>query len=119
MNIAPLATKSLHDMDKKLKPLATEDVKKIEAKNEWWVTNNKISIVLANPTDRDIKKITFSLSNSYCDQHGKKVYLSLDLIEPLDRYRAVVYSGLLPFDYNKEYGAGEKCGIVEEAYVLR
>ena len=118
MNIAPLATRSQQDMDKKLKPLATEDVKKIEAKNEWWVNKNNLSILLVNPTDQDIKKITFSLSNSYCDHPGKKVYLSLDLIEPLDRYRTVVYSGLLPFDYNKEYGAGEKCGIVEEVFAI-
>jgi hypothetical protein len=82
------------------------------------VTNNKISIVLAIPTDRDIKKITFSLSNSYCDHPAKKVYLSLDLIEPLDRYRTVVYSGLLPFDYSKEVGDGEKCGIVEEVFAI-
>jgi len=115
MNITPLATTSQQDMDKKLKPLSTEDVKKIEAKNEWWVTNNKISILLVNPTDQDIKKITFSLSNADCHHTSKKVYLSLDLVEPLDRYRAVVYSGLLPFDYVKEYGNGERCGVIEEA----
>ena len=116
MNIAPLATTSQQEMDKKLKPLANNDVKKIEAKNEWWVNKNNLSILLVNQTDQDIKKITFSLSNSYCDHPSKKVYLSLDLTEPLDRYRTVVYSGSLPFDYHKEYGAGERCGIVEEAF---
>lgn len=42
-----------------------------------------------------------------------------DLIEPLERYKAVVYSGLLRFDYFKELGDGERCGTVEEAFEVR
>ena len=44
-----------------------------------------------------------------------KRFIALDLIEPLDRYRKVLYSGLLPFDYDKEIGKGERCGVVEQA----
>ena len=49
-------------------------------------------------------------------EHIQARLTGLGHIEPLDRYRAVVYSGSLPFDYFKEIGEGERCGIVEEGF---
>ena len=104
--------------DKTLVPISKDDVKVMESKNVWWTErrNNSLFVLLANPTRHTIKRITFSISNENCIKNGTKRFVSLDLIEPLDRYRAVVYSGLLPFDYDKEIGKGERCGVVEHAY---
>ena len=98
-----------------LKQLKPEVAKNMEAKNEWWASKNSINILLVNDTDQEIKRVTFSLSNLSCNQKGKKYNFSLELIEPLDRYRSVVYSGLLPIDYDKEIGKGERCGTIAAA----
>jgi hypothetical protein len=76
-------------------------------------------VLLANPTTKNIKRVTFSISTTDCSHEGQKRYVSLDLIEALDRYRAVVYSGSLPFDYFREIGEGERCGNVEEAFSVQ
>jgi hypothetical protein len=105
--------------DKTLVPISKDDVKVMESKNVWWTSkNNSLFVLLANPTTKNIKRVTFSISTTDCSHEGQKRYVSLDLIEALDRYRAVVYSGSLPFDYIKDIGAGEKCGIVEEAFSI-
>jgi len=108
-------------VDKTLVPIEKEDVKLMEATNVWGVSKkrNELYVHLANPTRHTIKRITFSISNDNCVKNGTKRFVSLDLIEPLDRYRAAVYIGSLPFNYFKEVGDGEKCGIVEEAFLVR
>jgi len=104
--------------DKTMKLLTAEIAQQMEATNVWWVSNNKLYIVLKNPSDKEIKKVRFSLTENECVKNGSKLFMTLELLEPLDRYRTVVYTGLLPFDYNKEYGAGEKCGIVEDVFAI-
>jgi len=75
--------------------------------------------LIANPTTKNTKRITFSISTTDCSHGGQKRFVPRDLIEPLERYKAVVYSGLLRFDYFKELGDGERCGTVEEAFEVR
>ena len=120
MKTEPMSSPT-QQLDKTLVPIDKDDVKLMEATNVWWSwkKRNTIYVHLANPTRHTIKRITFSISNENCVKNGTKRFVSLDLIEPLDRYRAAVYSGSLPFDYFKEVGDGEKCGIVEEAFSAR
>jgi hypothetical protein len=117
MKTEPMSSPT-QQVDKTLVPIDKDDVKLMEATNVWWSwkKRNTIYVHLANPTRHTIKRITFSISNENCIKNGTKRFVSLDLIEPLDRYRAAVYSGTLPFNYSKEVGDGEKCGIVEEAF---
>lgn len=116
MTVGVLTSKMIENTDKSLQLLSKDDVKEMEAKNEWWVSKNNFSVVLANPTNQKITKITFSISTTDCHHDGKKQYIVLELLEPLDRYRTVVYTGALPFDYTKEIGDGERCGIVEAVF---
>lgn len=116
MDIVKINTTKYVNTEASLQPLAEDDVLAMEAKNKWWVNRNNISIVLANPTRKNIKKVVFSLSTTDCQHDGKKQYMVLELLEPLDGYRSVVYSGPLPFDYVKEFGEGERCGVVEQAF---
>ena len=120
MKTEPMSSPT-QQLDKTLVPIDKDDVNLMEATNVWWAwkKRNTIYVHLANPTRHTIKRITFSISNDNCIKNGTKRFVSLDLIEPLDRYRAAVYSGSMPFNYAKEVGDGEKCGIVEEAFAVR
>ncbi len=101
-----------------IKQFPDEVAQKLEESNVWWVSDNKLYIVLKNPSDKDIKRLTFSLTENECAKKGNKRFMTLELLEPLDRYRKVLYSGPLPFDYDKEIGKGERCGVIEEALQL-
>lgn len=114
MDVSAIEGNILEPNGGRIQPLPNEVAKAMEAKNEWWVNKNNIYINLANPTSQDIKSITFSLSTTDCHSKGIMRYMKLNLPEPLDGYRSVIYMGALPFDYEKEYGKGERCGVVEE-----
>ena len=96
--------------------LPAEVAQEMEQTNTWWVRKNKLFIVLKNPTLSVIHRITFSLTESECGKKGPKRRIQFELLEPLDRHRKVLYSGELPFDYDKEIGKGERCGVVERAF---
>lgn len=120
MKTEPMSSPT-QQLGKTLTPIDKDDVKLMEATNVWGVSQkrNELYVHLANPTRHTIKRITFSISNENCVKNGTKRFVSLDLIEPLDRYRAAVYSGSMPFNYAKEVGDGERCGTVEEAFAIR
>jgi hypothetical protein len=95
------------------KSLSKTEVDQMEAENIWWVEENKIHVLLKNPTKKSIKQISFSLSDSDCKGSGKKRFLQFELPTKLEAENSVVYSSELPFDYLKVIGKGTKCGVIE------
>jgi hypothetical protein len=95
------------------KSLSRTEVDQMEAENIWWVEENKIHVLLKNPTKKSIKQISFSLSDSDCKVSGKKRFLQFELPTMLEAENSVVYSSELPFDYLKVIGKGTKCGVIE------
>ena len=91
------------------------DVEQIESTNIWWVSKNKINIFLKNPADRPLKNVVFTLSETGCKGSGKKRAFSFDLPTPLEAQNSVIYAGELPIAYDKVYGKGQRCGLVEGA----
>lgn len=102
--------------DKSLKPLSKVEVEQMEASNIWWVEDNKIHVLLKNPTKQPIKQINFSLSDSDCKGNGKKKLLQFELPTMLEAESSFVYSSELPFNYLRTIGKGIKCGVIEEVY---
>jgi hypothetical protein len=99
------------------KPLDNQSVQKIEATNEWWTEDNTIFVLVLNPTDSELKEIVFELSTTDCkSEDGKKRLLSLQLLKNLEAQNSAIYSGQLPFNYNKEIGKGTRCGLIKHAY---
>ena len=96
-----------------LKSLSKTEVDQMEAENTWWVEENKIHVLLKNPTKKSIKQISFSLSDSDCKVSGKKRFLQFELPTMLEAENSAVYSSELPFDYLKVIGKGTKCGVIE------
>jgi hypothetical protein len=87
----------------------------MESTNIWWVSKNKINVLLKNPTDRRVKKVVFTLSETGCKGGGKKRAFSFDLPTPLEAQNSVIYNGELPIAYDKVYGKGQRCGLIEGA----
>jgi hypothetical protein len=101
----------------RFKLLPAEVAQEMEQTNTWWVRKNKLFIVLKNPTLNVIHRVTFSLTDRECGKKGPKRLIQFELLEPLDRNREVLYSGELPFNYDREIGYGERCGVVEAAFL--
>jgi hypothetical protein len=99
------------------KSLSKTEVDQIEAANTWWVEENKIHVLLKNPTKHSIKEFTFSLSDADCKSSGKKRLLQFQLPTMLEDENSVVYSSELPFNYLKAIGKGSKCGVIEAVLV--
>jgi hypothetical protein len=96
--------------------LPTDQISAMEASNEWWVDGNAIYILLANPSDKRLTKVLFTLSKDECKKEAAELkYLNFELLSSLGKEEAVVYKGDLPFDYNEEYGKGLRCGIIRAA----
>lgn len=87
----------------------------IESKNEWWVSSDKLFVLLVNSTEYNIGAIKFALSTEECGAAGDVHYLEFSLRAPLQTDETAVYSGRLPFDYDKKIGEGSKCGTIIEA----
>ena len=85
----------------------------MESASIWWVEENKIHVMLKNPTDHNIKRVVFSLSEADCKSAAKKRYMTFELPIALEANKTTVYSGELPFNYTKVYGKGIKCGLIE------
>jgi hypothetical protein len=100
---------------KSLNPLSKAEVDQMEAANIWWVEDNKIHVLLKNPTKYPIKQFSFALSDTDCKGSGKKRLLQFQLPTMLEAENSVVYSSELPFDYAKVIGKGTKCGVIENA----
>jgi hypothetical protein len=90
-------------------------VAQMEKANVWWVSRNKLNILLKNPTDRKVQKIVFTLSELDCKSAGKKRVFAFELLAPLENERPVIYSGEFPVDYLKAIGKGARCGEIEAA----
>ena len=101
--------------DKTLTPLSKAEIEQMEAANIWWVEDNKIHVLLKNPTKHPINQFTFVLSDTDCKGSGKKRLLQFELPSLLEAENSVVYSSELPFDYSKVIGKGTKCGVIESA----
>ena len=99
------------------KSLDSQSVQKIEATNEWWTEENNIFVHVSNPTASVLKEIVFELSTTDCKSEigNKKRLLSLQLLKNLEASNSAIYSGQLPFNYNKEIGKGTRCGIIKAA----
>ena len=96
-------------------PFSKAVVDQMESTNIWWVSKNKINVLLNNPTDRPVKNVVFTLSETGCKGGGKKRAFSFDLPTPLEAQNSVIYNGELPIAYDKVYGKGQRCGLVEGA----
>ena len=98
-------------------PLHAELVHNMEDANKWWVEDNKLSVLVVNPTKTELKQIVFELSNADCNTEGSKKYLlSIPLIVNLEPKNSAIYNGQLPFDYSKLIGKGSRCGIIKAAF---
>jgi len=101
----------------KFKSLTKIEVDKIERSETWYVEGNRFSVLLTNSFENDIKEIIFSISTADCESKGSKLrYLSIPLIANLEAGNSAVYSGELPFDYNKLIGNGIRCGLIEGVF---
>jgi len=96
-------------------PVNKAVVDQMESTNIWWVSKNKINVLLKNPTDRSVKNVVFTLSETDCKGVGKKRVFSFDLPSPLEAQKSVIYIGELPIAYDRVYGKGPRCGLVEGA----
>ena len=69
-----------------------------------------------NPIDANLKEVVFELSTTDCKTDGgKKRLLSLPLLANLEAKNSAIYSGQLPFNYNKVIGIGTRCGVIKAA----
>lgn len=115
MLVSELSGSKTSTADESLKLLSKAEVDQIESSNTWWVEENKIHVLLKNPTKHSIKQFTFTLSDKDCKGSGKKRLLQFQLPTMLEAENTVVYSSELPFDYTKVIGKGTKCGVIESA----
>lgn len=90
-------------------------VDQMESTNIWWVSKNKINVLLNNPADRPVKNVVFTLSETGCKGGREKRAFSFDLPTPLEAQNSVIYTGELPIAYDKAFGKGQRCGLVEGA----
>ena len=108
--------KDLNPTNQQLKPIGSLSVQKMEAANKWWVENDTLSVLVMNPTDSKLKEVVFELSTTDCKTDGgKKRLLSLPLLANLEAKNSAIYSGKLPFNYNKVIGNGTRCGLIKAA----
>jgi ATP-dependent protease ClpP protease subunit len=109
--------KDLKPSDQQLKSIDALSVQKMEAANKWWVVGDTLSVLVMNPIDAQLKEIVFELSTTDCNtEGGKKRMLTLPLLANLEAKNSAIYSGQLPFNYNKVIGKGTRCGIVRKAF---
>lgn len=100
------------------KSLNNELVQRMEDANKWWVEDNKLSVLIVNPTNLKLKEIHFELSTTDCKtESGVKHLLSIPLLANLEANNAAIYSGQLPFEYSKVIGKGTRCGMISAAFV--
>jgi hypothetical protein len=100
-----------------LKPLDIEFIQRMEEANKWWVEDNKIYVLLVNPIKSDLKEIVFELSDTDCKTEGaKKRLLVMPLLANLESKNSAIYSGQLPFNYDKVIGKGTRCGLIRSAF---
>jgi hypothetical protein len=98
------------------KSLDAQLVQRMEDVNKWWVENNKLSVLVLNPINSDLKEVVFELSSTDCKtENGQKHLLSMPLFANLEANNTAVYSGQLPFDYEKVIGKGTRCGVIKDA----
>lgn len=108
--------KDIKPTNQQLKPIDALSVHKMEAANKWWVENDTLSVLVMNPTDSNLKEVVFELSTTDCKTvEGKKRLLTLPLLVNLEANNNAIYSGQLPFDYNKVIGKGIRCGVIKAA----
>jgi len=101
----------------KINSLSKSEVEKIEKTETWFVEGNKLSVFLINKSRYDLKEIIFSISIVDCkSKEANSKYLSIPFNYNLEAENSAVYSGQLPFDYNKVFGKGNKCGLIKAAY---
>ena len=86
----------------------------MESTNIWCVSKNKINVLLNNPTDRPVKNVVFTLSETGCKEGGKKRAFSFDLPTPIELQKNVIYIDELPVAYDKVYGKGPRCGLFSQ-----
>ena len=97
-------------------PMPSTVAQQIEEKNVWWVDGKYLSIFIANPSHQPIKSLIFSLSMATCGERSDTRSLRMTLLAPLEGNEQAIYSGKLPFNYQKIYGKGMKCGIILQAF---
>lgn len=109
--------KDLKSSNQELKQIDALSVQKMEAANKWWVENDTLSVLVMNPIEANLKEVVFELSTTDCKTDGgKKRLLTLPLIANLAAYDNAIYSGQLPFNYNKVIGIGTRCGVIKAAF---
>jgi hypothetical protein len=109
--------KDLNSSGSQLKPLDALSVQRMESANKWWVENDTLSVLVMNPIDANLKEVVFELSTTDCNiDSGKKRLLSLPLLANLEANNSAIYSGQLPFNYNKVIGKGSRCGVIKAAF---
>ncbi len=100
-----------------LKSIDMDSVRKMEAANIWWVEGDALSVLASNPIDVNLKEIYFELSTTNCGTSGgKKRLLSVPMLVNLEERNSAVYSGQLPFNYEKIIGKGTRCGVIKAAF---
>lgn len=108
--------KDLKPSNQQLKQIDALSVQKMEAANKWWVENDTLSVLVMNPNHANLKEVVFELSTTDCKTDGgKKRLLTLPLIANLAANDNAIYSGQLPFNYNKVIGIGTRCGLIKAA----
>ena len=116
MRVSTLNGLKTEAAESSLKSLSKVEVDQMEASNIWWIEDNKIHVLLKNPTKHRIKKFTFALSDTHCEGKGNKKLLQFELPTLLEAENSIVYSSELPFDYRKVIGKGTKCGVIKQVY---
>jgi hypothetical protein len=107
----------LKSRKQELKQIDALSVQKMEASNKWWVENDTLSVLVMNPIDSNLKEVVFELSTTDCKtDEGKKRLLNLPLLANLEAKNSAIYSGQLPFKYNKVIGNGTRCGLIKAAF---
>lgn len=111
--------KDLKSRNQELNQIDALSIQKMEAANKWWVETDKntLSVLVLNPMDSNLKVVIFELSTTDCKTDGgKKRLLSLQLLANLEAKNSAIYSGQLPFNYNKAIGNGTRCGLIKAAF---
>lgn len=108
--------KEINAQSTNTKTLDSLYVQQMEAANKWWVEDNRLSVLVRNPTKSDLKEVVFELSTTDCKtEGGKKRLLALPLLVNLEANNSAVYRGQLPFNYDKVIGRGTRCGVIKAA----
>jgi hypothetical protein len=97
------------------KLLSAQEVAQLEKTNKWWVEGNTINVLVSNPSNQQLNEIQFNLSTTDCQSKGTERVLRMSLTANLEERNSAVYSGQLPFNYDKIIGKGTRCGVIKAA----